>query len=169
MRKLNTWLIWSGFLLILQSFIISKIQVYGFLNPYIYVGIFLLAPTYLGRISFLFLGAVIGAWIDFQIMSGGIHMMASSLLCYFRPKILDFVIPRADEEDLAFSPIDIGIGKWLIYAGIGIILHHAYLFSVDAHSLNEPLLLIWRTFISSIASTLLITSVLYFSKNQLDK
>ena len=92
MRKLNTWLIWSGFLLILQSFIISKIQVYGFLNPYIYVGIFLLAPTYLGRISFLFLGAVIGAWIDFQIMSGGIHMMASSLLCYFRPKILDFVI-----------------------------------------------------------------------------
>ncbi len=169
MKKLNTWLIWSSFLLVLQSLVINKIQVYGFLNPYIYIGIFLLAPTSIGRIPLLLLGALVGAWIDFQIMTGGIHLMASSLLCYFRPKILDFVIPRADEEDLAFSPVDIGIGKWLIYAGIGTIVHHTYLFSVDAHSFNEPLLLIWRIFISTIASTLLVTSVLYFSKNQLDK
>jgi hypothetical protein len=168
MRKFSTWLIWSSFLLILQSLVINKIQVYGFLNPYIYIGIFLFAPTSFGKIPLLFVGALIGAWIDFQIMTGGIHMMASSLFCYFRPRILDFIIPRADEEDLPFLPVDIGLGKWLIYAMSGTIVHHTYLFSIDAHSFNEPLLLIWRIFISTMASTLLITSILYFAKNKID-
>ncbi|CAI8380470.1 MAG: Uncharacterised protein [Owenweeksia sp. TMED14] len=169
MRQLNTWLIWSFVLLILQSFIINKIQLYGFLNPYLYVGIFLLAPSSISKFSLVLIGASVGAWLDFQLLTGGIHLMASSLLCYLKPGLLDFVVPRADEDSLPFTPADIGLVKWMFYSSIGIIIHHSYLFIIDSHSFNAPLLLIWRIIISTIASSLLLTSVVYFAKPQVER
>ena len=88
MKKINNWLIWSGILIFAQSLIINKIQVYGFLNPYIYVSVFLIVPTSIGKIPLLLIGALVGGFMDLILLTGGIHLMASTLTCFFQPKIL---------------------------------------------------------------------------------
>ena len=166
MKKINNWLIWSGILIFAQSLIINKIQVYGFLNPYIYVSVFLIVPTSIGKIPLLLIGALVGSFMDLILLTGGIHLMASTLTCFFQPKILGYIVPRADEENLPFMPGDLGIPKWLIYSGSTILIHHAYLFFVDSHSFNAPLYLIWRIIISTFATTILTMSILFFVKNK---
>ena len=136
MKKINNWLIWSGILIFAQSLIINKIQVYGFLNPYIYVSVFLIVPTYIGKIPLLLIGALVGGFMDLTLLTGGIHLMASTLTCFFQPKILGYIVPRADEENLPFMPSDLGIPKWLIYSGSTILIHHTYLFFVYNFPLN---------------------------------
>tara|TARA_B100000497_G_C7694593_1_gene423651 strand:+ start:3837 stop:4337 length:501 start_codon:yes stop_codon:yes gene_type:complete len=166
MRKMNSWFIWSGILIFAQSLIINKIQVYGFLNPYIYVAIFMLAPTSVGKMPLVLIGGLVGGFMDLVLLTGGMHLMASTLICFFQPKILGYIVPRADEENLGFTPSEIGIPKWLIYSGSTILIHHTYLFFVDSHSFNAPLYLFWRIIISTITTTILTTSILFFIKNK---
>ena len=94
MRHWQLWAIWSLSLLLFQSFILSQVQVYGYLNPYLYILVLLLAPATWSRMNLLIIGALLGAWMDFQMHSGGMHLMATSLVAYFRPQLLASVLPQ---------------------------------------------------------------------------
>ncbi len=94
MKRWTTWALWSIGILLFQSFVLSQVQLYGYLNPYLYVAVVLLAPATWSRMHLLWIGAAVGAWMDFQMHSGGMHLMASSLLAYFRPAILSSVLPQ---------------------------------------------------------------------------
>ena len=156
MKRWTTWALWSIGILLFQSFVLSQVQLYGYLNPYLYVAVILLAPATWSRMQLLWLGAIVGAWMDFQMHSGGMHLMASSLLAYFRPAILSSVLPRAAEENLGFTLQDMGSGKWLVYTAVAVSVHHGYLFAVDAHGIYHFWAFIWRTLVSGAASLLLL-------------
>lgn len=156
MKRWTTWAIWSLGILLFQSFVLSQVQLYGYLNPYLYVAVLLLAPATWSRMNLLLLGAGLGAWMDFQMYSGGMHLMASSLLGYFRPAILASVLPRAAEENLGFTLQDMGSGKWLVYTSVAVLLHHGYLFAVDAHGLYHFWGFVWRTLVSGATVVLLL-------------
>ena len=155
MRHWQLWAIWSLSLLLFQSFILSQVQVYGYLNPYLYILVLLLAPATWSLMNLLIIGALLGAWMDFQMHSGGMHLMATSLVAYFRPQLLASVLPRAAEEDLGFTMGDMGAGKWLVYTGLATLVHHAYLFAVDAHGLYAFGGYLWRTILSAGTTTML--------------
>jgi len=156
MRQWQPWALWSLAILLFQSFVLSQVHIYGYLNPYLYVLVILLAPATWSRMTLLCTGALLGAWMDFQMHSGGMHLMASSLLGYFRPALLASVLPRAAEEDLGFTLADMGAGKWITYTGLSVAAHHAYLFAVDAHGLYAFWGYVWRTILSSGTTTLLL-------------
>ncbi|MGA1777580.1 MAG: hypothetical protein ACO39W_02230 [Schleiferiaceae bacterium] len=164
MRHWQPWALWSLAILLFQSFVLSQVHIYGYLNPYLYVLIILLAPATWSRMALLWTGAILGAWMDFQMHSGGMHMMASSLLGYFRPALLASVLPRAAEEDLGFTLSDMGAGKWITYTGLSVAAHHAYLFAVDAHGLYAFWGYVWRTILSTATTTLLLYLAASFIK-----
>ncbi|MDG1252697.1 MAG: hypothetical protein P8N56_03380 [Schleiferiaceae bacterium] len=155
MRHWQSWAIWTLILVLFQSFVLSQVQVYGYLNPYLYLLALLLAPASWSRMTLLLAGALLGAWMDFQMHSGGMHLMATSLIGFFRPQLLASVLPRASEEDLGFTMGDMGAGKWLIYTGMAAALHHGYLFAVDAHGLYHFWAYLWRSVLSAGSSTVL--------------
>jgi len=155
MKNWSNWVYWSLGLLFFQSFVLSQIQVYGYLNPYVYLLVILLVPASASRISLLVIGALVGGFMDFQMLSGGMHLMASTLLAYLRPFLLDFIVPRASEENLGFTRQEVGWQKWVIYTLLGTFIHHFYLFAVDAHGLYNPLGFLWRSFLSAMATVVL--------------
>lgn len=156
MKRWTTWLLWSLGVLLFQSFVLSQVQLYGYLNPYLYIAVVLFAPAAWSRMQLLWLGAVLGGWMDFQMHSGGMHLMATSLLAYFRPAILSSVLPRAAEESLGFTLHEMGAGKWLVYTTVAVATHHGFLFAVDAHGLYHFWGFVWRTIVSGAATVLLL-------------
>ncbi|MEJ6498974.1 MAG: hypothetical protein QNK62_01005 [Cryomorphaceae bacterium] len=156
MRSWSSWGLCSLLILLFQSLILCHVQLYGYLSPYLYIGVILLAPASWTRMNLVLLGALTGAWIDFTMHSGGMHLMASSLLGYVRPQLLASVLPRAAEEDLGFTLADIGPGKWIIYTGLSTAIHHTYLFAVDAYGLWPFIGFMGRIFFSSLATAILL-------------
>lgn len=156
MKRWTSWALWSLFVLLFQSLVLSHVQLYGYLNPYLYVAVILLAPATWSRMQLLWLGAAVGAWMDFQMHSGGMHLMATSLLAYFRPAILSSVLPRAAEESLGFTLHDMGAGKWWVYASVSVLVHHGFLFAVDAHGLYYFGGYLWRTLVSGLTTAFLL-------------
>ena len=43
MRYWQPWALWSLVILLFQSFVLSQVHIYGYLNPYLYVLVILLA------------------------------------------------------------------------------------------------------------------------------
>lgn len=150
--------------MLFQSIVLSQIQLYGYFNPYVYPLLILLIPAHTSRWNQLLLGTVLGGLMDLQMMSGGVHLMASSLLAYLRPYILNFIVPRAKEEKLGITMYDIGLEKFALILGVGALIHHAYLFLVDANSLSQVLGLILRTAVSTFGSFAVMVSLGFLIK-----
>lgn len=150
---------WVGrllFLSLFQVFILNNIQLYGYLNPYLYVLFILTLPPNIGRINLLIWGFVSGMIIDIFENSGGVHTSATLLLAYFRPFILNLTAPRADEELPRISLWTMGSTRFFTYITIGVFIHHLWLFAVEAFSIREVFSIFSRTFISVPITLLLI-------------
>ena len=109
MTRIGSWLSLVFWVIVLQLLVLSQIEVSGYLSPYLYPLVIVLAPANFNRYGLLIIGALLGIAMDFHEGSGGLHLMATSLLAYMRPWMLNAVIPRAAEEQLPFAPQDLGL------------------------------------------------------------
>jgi hypothetical protein len=159
MKRWDQWFAWSIAMLAFQFLVLDHLQVYGYLNPYIYVGIIISAPARWPVWAHVAVATVLGAFMDFHYLSGGLHLMACTLMAAMRPRLLGLVLPRAEEEDLAFGIADIGLGKWLTYALATIAVHHIWLFFWGSISLNFMMDWLYRALLSSLATGLALTSL----------
>ncbi len=60
-------------LVLAQDFIFNKIDLFSFINPYIYVLFILLYPVISNQTQFLFISFLLGLTLDVFGDSGGIH------------------------------------------------------------------------------------------------
>ena len=109
MTRIGPWLSLVFWVIVLQLLVLSQIEVSGYLSPYLYPLVIVLAPANFNRYGLLIIGALLGIAMDFHEGSGGLHLMATSLLAYMRPWMLNAVIPRAAEEQL--RPPRFGLGQ----------------------------------------------------------
>ena len=89
MTRPGPWIVFSFWVLLAQILLLSQIEVGGYLSPYLYPLVLVLAPANFNRLGLLAIAAALGLGIDLHEGSGGLHMMASSLLAYLRPWILN--------------------------------------------------------------------------------
>lgn len=137
------------FLTAFQIFILNNIQLFGYANPYLYVLFLLVLPANIGRVNLLLLGALSGWVLDIFENSGGIHTSAMLTLALLRPYILRFVIPRAEEDLSRISLWTMGGGRFFSYMGIAVLIHHLWLFGMEAFSLREIFSVLSRTLVSA--------------------
>ena len=140
----------------------SQIEVGGYLSPYLYPLILVLAPANFNRLGLVAISAVIGLGIDLHEGSGGLHLMASSLLAYVRPWILNGIVPRAAEEQLSFAPQDLGLGKWTTLVLLTMGIHHLWLFVWASHGTHILSLVLGRSVLNLLVSAALSTAVAWF-------
>lgn len=88
--------------------------------------------------------------------------MATSLLAYTRPWMLNAVIPRAAEEQLPFAPQDLGLGKWFTLLLLTFGLHHVWLFLWASHDGHVWSLVLLRSLINIVVSGSLATAIGWF-------
>ena len=153
------------FLLILvQVLILNQINLFGYINPYLYILFIIIYPFTANKSLLIFLSFLLGLFIDFFSDSGGIHAAASVFIAFIRPVILKYSFGISYE----YNTIKISSEDYLkqtIYVGSMVFLHHFIMFALEIFNINNFLLFLNSILFSSIFSIVIILcTITLFSK-----
>lgn len=137
-------------LVLLQVVVLDHLDVAnGWMVPYLYVLFLLMLPFELPAWSVLVIGAVTGLTIDLFSSTPGMHMSACLVMMYARVQLLRFIAPREGYEYGMRPTIPrMGLAWFLTYAGLLILVHHSWLFTVEMHRLDG----FFSTFLRAVLS-----------------
>lgn len=130
---------------------------FAFIHFIVYPLFIILLPIKLPRPLVIFLGFLIGIFIDFFYDSPGIHASAGVFTGYARGLILDLLEPY-EGYNVNDSPTieTMGISWFMSYASILLGLHLLYYFSVEAFSFVYIFEIAMNTIFSFIASFIIL-------------
>jgi rod shape-determining protein MreD len=152
------------YLLVLQVVIINNLNLGYYIHPYVYILFLLILPIEIQGWLLLLLCFVSGLSIDVSLNTPGIHASACVFLGFIRPFILKSVAPRVgyDQGTLPI-PADLGCAWFFRYTVICTVLHHFFLFFVDAFTFSHFWEIILRIILSSIFTIIFIFIIRLFS------
>ena len=144
-------------LILLQIWVLNNIQLNGFLNPYLYILFILLLPFETPGSLVLILSFATGLTVDMFTDTLGMHASATLFMGFLRPFVLERIAPR-DGYDTGTHPRISFMGfTWFAkYTTILVFSHHLFLFTVEIFSFTAYHLVLWRTVLSVLFSTVLI-------------
>ena len=142
-----------------QVVVLNEVELFSFINPYVYPIIVLMLPVETKRAAVLIAAFVLGFSIDLMEQSSGIHAFACSWVGFLRPRLVRLVSTQKGFEFGALSLRDMGWQKFLFYAFSGLWIHHYFLFVVDEHSLSGWFFHLLDATYTSIFSLLIIFTV----------
>jgi len=153
-------------LLLAQVVICNNINFLGYINPYIYIVFIFLFPIRDSRIVLLLVSFLLGMLVDMFSDSGGVHAAAAVTLAYARPLLLKMSFGMLYEhQSVKFSNTD--IDSLITYVGLGTLLHHFILFSLEVFNITNILLILKKTLFSGIFTIILsILIIVLFSRNK---
>ncbi len=138
------------FLLFLQVFIIDKVQLNVYFNPYIYILFILLLPVDIPKWLLLFLAFITGLSIDFFSGILGIHSAATVFMAFIRPGIIKLIGEKEDaEQNLEPNIRNFGFLWFFTYVSFMTFLHHLALFYIEVFRFSE----IFNTLLRVLASS----------------
>lgn len=136
-------------LLLAQVTICSNINLFGYVNPFIYIIFIFLYPVQSNRLIFLILAFNLGLFVDMFLDSGGVHAAASVLLAFARPLFLKNAYGTLyDNQTLKFSNSE--LGALFSYISLSTLFHHFALFNLEIFNISQILLILKKTLFSSI-------------------
>ncbi|MBI9066120.1 MAG: rod shape-determining protein MreD [Salinivirgaceae bacterium] len=144
-------------LVLLQVWVLNNIQFSGFVNPYLYILFILLLPFETPGWLVLILSFFLGLSVDMFTDTLGMHASASVFMGFIRPYVLQSIAPRDGYEAGTFPRIFYyGLIWFLKYAIILIFIHHLFLFTIEVFKFGSYYLVLWRTFLSTIFTTVFV-------------
>ena len=154
-------------LILLQVLVLNHINLFGYLNPMVYVVWVVLFPVRKNKSLFLILSFLLGLSIDFFSDSGGINAAATLFIAFIRLPILKIVLKKTDFDYLLFNLRAISFGKAFLFISILTVIHHFIVFSLEYFSLNSFSSIISNTILTSgITIIISILGIILFTKKK---
>lgn len=157
-------------LILVQVFVLDRIHVHFMVTPYIYFLFILWMPFQLGRTAQMLIAFALGFTLDSFRHNPGFHAAACVLIAYLRPFLINILIPQEGADTNYEEPSAKSMGgfmPYLFYAGVLTLVHHAWLFFLEAWQFGNFWYFIIKTLLSTAISLLLIIIVeLIFSRKQ---
>jgi rod shape-determining protein MreD len=154
-------------LLLLQVLVLNHVNLFGFINPLLYIIFVLLYPIKKNKTALLLLSFILGLCIDFFSDSGGIHAAATLLIAYIRLPILTVILGKSDFDYLLFNIRSIAFLKAFTFIATLTFIHHFILFSLEYFTLNAVSDIIFNTFFTGIFTLILcILGIILFTKKK---
>ena len=144
------------FLVLLQVLVLNNFHLFGFLNPKVSPLFILLLPPKTNRSLLLILAFTLGLSVDMFENSGGAHASATLFLAFIRPMLISLITGLGNNEISNLSLGNLGVPKFLNYVIPSVLIHHLWLFSLEAFTFSNYYLVLYETLISSTFSILLI-------------
>ncbi|MDR2919511.1 MAG: rod shape-determining protein MreD [Tannerella sp.] len=151
------------FFVILQVLVLNNIQLFKFVIPLLYVYVIVKIPTNLTRTSIILISFALGLVIDLFFNTLGLHAAACSFAGFFRGPLLKTFSDKDFFEGATPSYRTLGIGGFIRYAFLLVLLHHTVLFLIESVSLFDPFFLALRIIGSVILTSLCIFVVEAFN------
>ncbi len=165
-RKIAWYIISFIGIVLVQVLILNNIQFSGYINPYFYILFVLILPIGVPRYLLLLLGFLLGITVDVFCSTPGIHASATVLISFLRPYF--FSTSNLDEQEKAMLPTikNMGLGWFLRYVAVLILIHHVFLFYIEAFTFVGFLHTLVRSLFSSIFTfvVVIISQFLIFRK-----
>ena len=156
------------FLLLLQGLILNNVDLFGYVNPNLYILFILLLPVEANAVLVLGLSLVYGMCIDMFSLTWGMHTSACLFIAFIRPYLFRIMSPR-DGYVFGVTPdmSNMGIGWFLTYAFIMTFLHHLFLYYVEVFRFEEFFFTFGRAFLSSLFTIVLILFAQFLTYRQI--
>lgn len=154
-------------LVLLQVLILNNINLFGYLNPYLYLLFVFFYPLRKDKGSFLFLSFLLGLCIDFFSNSGGINAAATLFIAYIRLPLLSKILNKSDFDYLSFNLRSISFSKSFLYLFLLTFIHHLILFGLEYFNFNAIGIILSKAFFSSLftVTVIWIAIILFTKKN----
>ena len=145
----NRWILYGVYfilIVLLQGLVVNHLGIGVYAYPMIYILLLIILPF---EVNFIL---SLGIAIAF-----GLHTSASLWLAFMRPTILKTLKPR-DGYEVALMPTthDMGITWYTAYAGIMIVIHHIWFFTLEVFRFDLLGLILLKIIVSAILSLLII-------------
>lgn len=154
-------------LIVVQGLVFNHINLFNYLNPFVYILFIILFPVRKNIAPFLILSFLLGLSVDFFSDSGGIHAAASTFIAFIRLPYLKFVLGKSDFDYLLFHVGGLPLSKAVLYVSGLTFTHHLIVFSLEYFSLREFSTILSKTFYTSLFTIfLIILALILFSKRR---
>lgn len=159
-QQIFKYLIQFVLLALVQVLILNELQLLEYGTPMVYPLLILTLPINTPRLLTMLLAFNLGLAIDAFSNTAGMHAFALVLVAYLRPVFLRAMTPR-DGYDPDDRPTIYGLGfQWfIVYAFMGIILHHVVFYSWEIFNFSYVGYLLLRTGVSAVLSMVLIIAI----------
>jgi len=154
------------FWIVAQVVILNNIFLFDLATPYLYILPILLLPLNINRQLLLLVAFITGFIIDLFEGTGGIFAAATLIIAYLRPLFLRISFGLAYEQMTIRFHQESFLQK-LAYASLMVFTHHMFLYSLDAFSLNDIIMILEKTIYSTILNIILLMTIFNFlAKNK---
>ncbi len=156
-KDLGKYVVMFFVLVLVQVLILNNIQLSGLINPYIYILFLLLLPFDIPGYFLLGLAFLLGISVDVFTNTPGLHASATVLLGFLRPGIARLTASRElVEKGITPTLAQLGFASFLKYIVISVLVHHLFLFYIEAFSFGDFIETFIRFVVSSVFSIVII-------------
>lgn len=116
--------------ILVQALVLSHMYpVHRFITPYLYYLFILWLPFFTSRVWVLVLGFLLGFTLDLFTKSPGLHASACLMVAYFRPFLINLLVPKETKELTLGSPgvRSMGGASYAVYVVVLTLIHHGWL------------------------------------------
>jgi len=146
-----------------QVLIFNQMNLFGFINPMIYLLFLILYRFDQNQTLFIFMGFLTGYMIDIMSQTGGAHAIASLSVSYLRPFIIRNTFGITAELPKSFNS-DLRTLNKSIFLVSFVFVHHLIYFFVLYFSWDAILLILKGTLLTTLFSLILILILTSFSR-----
>ena len=151
-------------LILVQIIVLDNINLFGFLNPIIYILFIITYKFDQNQTLFIFLSFLLGFLIDLLSQSSGANSISCLILGYMRPFIINFCFKINSNMPKAYIN-DPNISHRLYYILSIVLIHHFIYFSIVYFDINSLIIIIKYTFLTTIFSIILIWTLISFYRS----
>ena len=142
---------------LLQVLFCNNILIARVIAPFIYILFIILLPFDTPRSLLLFLSLALGLTIDVFTNTPWVHASACLIIGFLRPVILNLITSRETLESVAAPRVKtMGFHWFVTYTIFMVVIHHFFLFFIEAFTFESFLLTLLRIVLSSVLSIALI-------------
>lgn len=159
-------------LFLLQIYVFNNIELFGYLNPYVYVLFILLLPLETPRMMLLVSAFIMGFSIDYFSNTIGLNMAACVLVAYLRPGLIRALSSKSEQDPgMQIGIRDFGFRWFFTYTSILVIIHHLVLFYLEIFRFNEFFDTLKRSLFSALFTIIIIiiSQFLFFRPKKLKR
>lgn len=154
-------------LLLAQGLIINHFDIHPNVHPMLYILFLLLLPIEWPAWLLMVIAFFYGLFMDAFTDTVGLHVSAMVFLAAVRPLVLRLFSPREGYEFGSEPGIHLLGARWFIsYAAVCTFCHHFWFFMLEKFNFTDIGELFARTFLSTIATLVLLILVQYLFYNQ---
>lgn len=159
MERMLNRIAWFVGLVLVQVLLCNNVCLFGLATPFIYVYYFLVLDRDIDRITLLVIAFLLGLFVDIFSNTPGVNAGASVFVAFMRPGLLRLFSPRGEYENFEPGIYTLGIGAFVRYTIIMVLLHHTAVFLLEAFSFVNTSYLLFRVLCSTSLTVLLVMAI----------